>query len=95
MNASEAFGLGNQFQQEGRMDMALEMWRKAIGIDPMFGPAHLNLFNVAKGQNNLPQAREQLIRFLNCPITGFTLEAIPRIRQELAEIEKQLGIVPK
>ena len=66
MNVNELFNLGNQFHSEGRTELAMELWNKAAGADPNFGPVHLNQHNVYRGQGNLIKARECLIKFLNC-----------------------------
>ena len=95
MNITDLFNLGNKYQQEGRVEMAVEMWKECEKIDTFFGPAHINLYNIYRSQNNIAQAKEQLVRFLNCPVTGYTLDIIPKIKQELGEIEKQLNPQPQ
>ena len=92
MQAAQLNDLGIQFNQQGKLDVAIDLWKQAEQADMFFPPSHLNLYQVYKSQGNLPQAREQLIRFLNCPVTGFSIESIPRFKQELMELEKQMGI---
>ena len=90
MTAQELFNLGVQFSSEGRNELAMELWNKATKLDPNFGPAYVNLHNIYRSQGNLPLAREMLVKFLNCPVNGFTIDSLPKIKQELAELDKQL-----
>ena len=90
MNAQELFNLGNQFYNDGRVETAMDIWNKIAGADPNFGPVYLNQHNVFRSQGNLPKARECLIKFLNCPVTGMTVDAIPSIKAQLQELEKQM-----
>jgi Tfp pilus assembly protein PilF len=94
MNIPEMFNLGNQFYNEGRVETAMDVWNKVIAADANFGPVHLQQHNVFRSQGNLFKARESLMRFLNCPVTGMTVDAIPAIRQQLAELEKQINPQP-
>ena len=91
MNAQELFNLGTAFYNEGRIETAMDVWNKLITSDPNFGPVHLNQHNVYRSQGNLFKARESLIRFLNCPVTGMTVDSIPAIKAQVAEIEKQIN----
>ena len=94
MNVPELFNLGNQFYNEGRVETAMDIWNKVIAGDTNFGPVHLQQHNIYRSQGNLIKARESLIRFLNCPITGMTVDAIPSIRAQVAELDKQLNPQP-
>ena len=94
MNVQDLFNLGNQFMNEGRTELAMEIWNKVSSLDANFGPVYLNQHNVYRGQNNLVKARECLIKFLNCPVNGMTLDAIPVIKAQLGELEKQLNPQP-
>lgn len=94
MNVQELFNLGNEFYNEGRVETAMDIWNKCIAKDSNFGPVHINQHNVFRSQGNLLKARESLIRFLNCPVTGMSMGAIPAIQGQLQELEKQLGIQP-
>lgn len=85
------FNLGIQFQNEGRTETAMEIWNKASGMDNHFGPVYLNQHNVYRSQGNLIKARECLVKFLNCPVNGFTIDSLPVIKQQLAELDKQLN----
>ncbi len=90
MTAIDLFNLGNQFQNEGRVELAIELWKRACQLDLMFGPPHLHLHNVYKIQGNIPAARQELISFLNCPVTGFSIDLVPKAKAELAELDKAL-----
>ena len=94
MNVPELFNLGNQFYNEGRVETAMDIWNKVIAGDTNFAPVHLQQHNIYRSQGNLIKARESLIRFLNCPITGMTVDAIPSIRAQVAELDKQLNPQP-
>lgn len=94
MNVQELFNLGNEFYNEGRVETAMDVWNKIISRDPNFGSVYLNQHNVFRAQGNLMKARESLIRFLNCPVTGMTVEVIPAIKAQLAELEKQINPQP-
>ena len=94
MNVQELFNLGNQFHNEGRTETAMEIWNKVSAADPNFGPVYLNQHNVYRAQGNLGKARECLIKFLNCPVTGNTIDAIQVIKNQLAELDKQLNPQP-
>ena len=94
MNAQELFNLGNEFYNDGRVDTAMDIWNKTTARDPNFGPVYLNQHNVYRSQGNLVRARESLIRFLNCPVTGVSINMIPAIQSQLAELDKQLNPQP-
>ena len=91
MNTQELFNVGNEFYNEGRVETAMDLWNKVISKDANFGPVFLNMHNVYRTQGNLLKARESLIRFLNCPVTGMSMNAIPAIQAQLQELEKQLN----
>ena len=94
MGVQELFNVGIEFFNEGRTETAMDIWNKVIARDANFGPVYLNQHNVFRAQGNLVRARESLIRFLNCPLTGMTVDAIPAIKVQLQEIEKQLNPQP-
>lgn len=94
MNAQELFNLGNEFYNEGRIETAMDIWNKTIARDANFGPVYLNQHNVFRAQGNLFKARESLVRFLNCPVTGMSINAIPAIQAQLGELDKQLNPQP-
>ena len=91
MNIGELFNLGNEFYNEGRIEIAMEIWNKVTARDPNFSAVNLNQYNVYRTQGNLVKARESLVRFLNCPLTGMSIDAIPKIKEELANLDKQLN----
>ena len=91
MNVPELFNVGNEFYNKGRIETAMDIWESVIGRDPNFGPVYLQQHNVFRSQGNLVRAREALIRFLNCPVTGMTVDAIPTIKIQLQELDKQIN----
>ncbi len=91
MNAQILFNLGNEFYNEGRIETGMDIWNKVIAIDPNFGPVYLNQHNVFRSQGNLVKARESLVKFLNCPITGMSMNAIPAIQAQLQQLDQQLN----
>lgn len=94
MTVMDIFNLANKFAQEGKGNQAVEMWLECTRMEPGFGPAYINLANAYKQINNLVAAREALNNFMNCPITGNTLDIVPKIKQELAEINQKLNPQP-
>ena len=90
MNCPELMALANEFQQQGDIQSAVKMWERCNQIDVMFGPAHLNLYQLLKQQGNVRGAHQKLVQFLNCPVTGFTLDTIPQLKIQLQELEKQI-----
>ena len=74
MNVQELFNLGVEFMNEGRTETAMDVWNKVIAKDSQFAPVHLNQHNIFRAQGNLVKAKESLIRFLNCPVTGMSLD---------------------
>lgn len=94
MTTIDLFNLGNKFLSEGNTAMAMNLWQKLVADDAFFGPAYVNMFNVYKQQGNLHLAKECVEKFLNCPVTGNTIDMIPKARQELADIEKQMNPKP-
>ena len=95
MNANELFNLGNAFHNEGRIETAMDIWNKIVQADPNFGPVHLNQHNVYRAQGNLFKARECLVRFLNCPLTGMTVDTVPSIRAQIQQLDQQLNPQPQ
>ena len=94
MNVNELFNLGNEFYNQGRVETAMDIWNVVNSKDPNFGPVYLNQHNIFRSQGNLIKARESLIKFLNCPITGMTMDAIPSIKAQLAQLEQQINPQP-
>ena len=91
MNVQELFNLGNEFFNEGRVEVAMEIWNKAKGKDSMFGPVYLQQHNVYTSQGNLVKAKECIVAFLNCPVNGFTIDGLGAMKARLADLEKQLN----
>ena len=95
MIVQELFNLGNEFLNEGRTETAMDIWNKVIAKDASFGPVYLQQHNIFRSQGNLVKAREALVRFLNCPVTGMTVESIPAIKAQIMELEKLLNPQPQ
>ena len=94
MQVQDLFNLGNEFYNQGRVETAMDIWNVVNAKDPNFGPVYLNQHNIFRSQGNLIKARESLIKFLNCPITGMTMDAIPSIKAQLAQLEQQINPQP-
>jgi len=94
MNANDLFNLANNYMNTGNSQMAMQLWQDIVKTDPMFGPAYINMFNVYNGSNNLQQAKDCLEKFLNCPLTGRTIDMLPKIREELNIINNKLDPKP-
>jgi len=95
MKVADLFNLANDFHKQGKVELAAQMWGECTERDNNFGPAYLNLYNIYRSNNQLPKAKECLEKFLNCPVTGNTLEAIPKIKSELEQIKQQLNPKPQ
>ena len=91
MNVQELFNLGNEFYSEGRIETAMEIWNKVRAIKGDFAPVYLQQHNVYSSQGNLVKARECIVAFLNCPVSGFSLDAIPSMKARLQDLDKQLN----
>ena len=94
MNVIDIFNLGNKYQAEGNIDMALQLWAECGKMSPVFSVNFINMYNVYRQRNDLPKAKECIHEFLRRPITGETLDMIPKIKSELEEINKQLNPQP-
>ena len=95
MVAQELFEIGNSFYNEGRSETAMDIWNRISAKEPNFGPVYINQHNVYRAQGNLVKARECLIKFLNCPVTGMSVDAIPAIKAQLQQLEQQLNPQPQ
>ena len=91
MTVVDLFNLGNKYQNEGNIQLAMNMWQECVKMDQNFSPAYINMFNNHRSSNNLKAAKECLDKFSNCPLTMNTLELVPQVKKELADIEKQLN----
>lgn len=94
MTKQDLLTMGIQYRNEGRLDMAIEMWAKAAQIDPTYGPAFINLFNGFKEAGNLHKAREALSKWMTCPLTPTTIDFVPQARKELGELNQRLNPQP-
>ena len=90
MNVIDLFNLGNKYHAEGKLDMALQIWTECIQNDRLFSVPLINIHNILRQQGNLVKAREALLEFKRRPLTGETLDMLPRVNHEIEEINKQL-----
>lgn len=90
MHINDMFQLGNKFMQDGNMPMAVQMWQEIIKLAPDYGPAHINMAHFLRTQNNVVAERDELVRFMDCPLTAKMLEVVPTVKSRIAEIETQL-----
>lgn len=95
MNIIDMFNLGSKFMAEGNMPMAVQMWQEVIKADNSYGPAHYNMAGFLRQQNNVMAEREEINKFLDCPVTGRTIKLIQVAEARLVEIENQLKAQPK
>ena len=94
MTVIDLFNLGNKYQNDGNIGMAMNTWAECTKMDPNFGPAYINMYNNHRAQNNLAAAKECLNKFANCPLTMNTLDMVPTVKKELADIEAKLKPQP-
>jgi len=93
MNQFDLFALGNQYRAAGKLDLAAEMFNQAGKMPSMFtfGPAFLNLHETLMRKGDLTGAREALVNFMNSPLLPSTFEILPKVKQELESLDKQLN----
>lgn len=90
MTIVDMFNLGNKFMTEGNMPLAVNMWQEILKSNPEYGPAHMNMAHFLRTQNNPVAEREALQHFLDCPLTGRTIDMLQNVKARIAEIENQL-----
>lgn len=95
MNAPELLNLAAQFSAKGETETAIKLMKEAAAINPEHAATNINLYQIYRQQGNIILAKEFLLRFLNSPQTGFTLDAVPKAKAELAEIDKQMSQPPQ
>ena len=95
MNAIDLFNLGNQFMNQGKVDMAIDMWLQATQAEPRAPESNLSLYNMFRSQGNLQKARDYLNRFLNSYQTAYTQEVVPKAKAELVALEEQMKQKPQ
>lgn len=97
MNAGDLIALGNKYQAEGKLQLAAEVFREAGQHQSPFGfgPAWLNLHTVLVRLGDLNGARQALVNFMNCPLLPSTVDFLPKVKQELENLEKQLNPQPQ
>ena len=91
MTINDLFALANKFRAEGNVQMAFNLWSEMLKMDPFYGPAHINMADTFRQQGNVPAERQHLNLFLDCPVTGRTIQLVPQAQTRIAEIDKQLN----
>ncbi len=87
MSTIDLFAYGNKFRQEGNLGMALQVWSDLSNQDPSFAAVHINLADIHRQQGNIHMEKEELLKFLNCPQTGITIDLIPTVKNRLQELD--------
>ena len=97
MNAIDVCALGHKYKAEGKLDMAVDLYKQAAQMPNPFGfaPAWAFVYEVMIGRGDKAGAREALINFLNAPQNGFTLDALPKFKLDLANLERELNPQPQ
>lgn len=90
MNAIEFFQLGNKYQSQGRSDLAMQMWNEAVSTDPVFSPSYLNIAQINQKEGNVQGAIKALESFLDRPLTGRTIDLLPRVKADIENMKKSL-----
>ena len=86
MTTYDLFAYGNNLRQQGNIQMALQVWQDVARQDPIFAPVHINLAHIYRSQNNTNAEREELMKFMNSPQTGVTMDLIPNVKARLMEM---------
>ena len=91
MQVEDIFQLGCKFSLEGRMDLAIELWKECVRLKPDYSLPYLNLSHAAKGRNDGQNYRNFLVKFLDCPITGQTVNIVNEVRKDIEDYDKKLA----
>lgn len=94
MNVIELFNLGNKYHSEGKVELAVNLWNDCVNQDRVFSLPLINLANTYKQMNNLVKARECFLEFIRRPLTGETIDLLPKVREEINQINAQLNPKP-
>lgn len=90
------FNYANKARQEGNFALAVQLYNEITQkLDPTYGPAHLNLSDLCRQQNNLIGERQEILAFLECPLTGRTIDFLQTAKTRLQELENILNPKPK
>lgn len=88
MDVENYFEMGTSYMAEGNGNLALTMFQECIKRDKMYSPAYLNMYEIFKKTNNMPQAMEAGNKFLNSYMTGRTMDVRDRVKTELENFSK-------
>jgi len=91
MTITDLMKLADSYMKEGRLDMAMELWNKCIQTNSEYGPAFWNIYSALKSKGNIGQAKDALMKWMNCPLTPNTLDFVARARQDLDLFNKQMN----
>lgn len=89
MRVIELYQLANDYAQRGNMQMAIQLWNDCVKQDEFFGPAYLNLFNLAVEQKQDDQVLQLGQKLVNCPLTWNLYQMMPGVIQKVEEINKK------
>ena len=97
MNAFQFLELANKYKSEGKIDLSIEMLRESgRTASPVgFGPAYLNLHEIMMRKGDLNEALLALVNFMNCPVLPSTMDVIPKVKQEIENLTRQLNPTPQ
>lgn len=89
MSPAELYAFGIKLKNEGKVSLALDAFNDAASHG--FGLAHIELHNFCASQGNLNGSLQHLLKFCDCPLTPNTLDLVPKIRQEISNIQQKLN----
>jgi len=90
MTIADLIALGNKFRAEKNYQMAFGTWSEVLKLDPLNGPVHLNMADVFREQNQLPNELKELNIFWQCPLTPVTFDLMAQVKNRREELSKQL-----
>ena len=96
------YNLGNALQAQGKLDEAVEHYRKALALKPDYAEAHTNLGNALQAQGHLAAAAESYRRALalkpDLAVThynlGNVLQAQGKLGEAVGSYRKALALKP-
>jgi len=91
MNLGELIDFAIKNKSEGKIEMAINLFKECANMDPFNPVPHANLYEIYRNIGQLGEARMSLIRFLNAYQTGITIDSVPKAKNDLAELEKQIA----
>lgn len=91
MQVEDIFELGCKFSTDGRIEVAIELWKECVRRKPEFSLSYLNLSQAAKARGDGNSYRDFLVKFLNSPITGQTINIVSEVRKDIEEFDKKVA----